>query len=333
MADDPLRSSLTVVGAGAWGSVLAGLLGRNGHAVTLWARRPELAAEIERTGANPQYAPGFPLGANVRATAGLADAIEGGDAVFLVVPSKALRPTLERMAAVDGVRAIVSCAKGIEHGSFKRFSQVIAEYLPNAQVAALSGPNLAAEIARGLPAAATLAATDAPLAHAGQAWLQQAQFRVYRSTDVAGVEIAGAMKNVVALAAGMSDGLGLGDNTKAAIITRGLAEIARLGAHMGGEERTFYGLAGVGDLVATCASDTSRNHTAGSRIATGATLASLEADGLNAEGIPTVRAAVGYAREHALDLPIASEVYRVVYEGKAPQDALVALMTREVRLE
>lgn len=333
MSLDPESTSLAVIGAGAWGTVLAGMLARNGHSVALWARRPELAARIAESGSNPEYASSYPLGANVAATSDMARAVADAVAAFLVVPSKGLRSTLERLSTAGGVPAVVSCAKGIEHGTFKRFSEVIAEYLPSARVAALSGPNLASEIARGLPAAATFASADHAFAEAGQRWLQQTQFRVYRSSDIVGVEIAGAMKNVVALAAGMADGLGLGDNAKAAIMTRGLAEIARLGSHLGGDFRTFYGLAGVGDVVATCASTASRNHTAGIRIATGATLADLQADGLNAEGIPTVRAVVGYAQEHDLDLPIAHEVHRVVYEGRSPQDALVTLMTRDVRPE
>lgn len=331
MALDSERASLAVVGAGAWGTVLAGLLGRNGHDVALWARRPELAEAIRKGGANPQYEPEFALDANVGATADLDAAVTGRDAVFVAVPSVGLRDTLARMPR--DVRAVVSCSKGIEHGTFQRFSEVIAEFLPNARIAALSGPNLASEIARGLPAAATIASRHLELAAAAQRWLQQTQFRVYRSSDIVGVEVAGAMKNVVALAAGMADGLRLGDNAKAGIITRGLAEIARLGTHLGGQLRTFYGLAGVGDLVATCASRASRNHTAGVRIATGTSLATLQAEGLNAEGIPTVRAVVAYAAEHALDLPIAQEVYRVVYEGKSPHDALVDLMNRELRPE
>lgn len=335
MSPDSNSALLAVVGAGAWGTVLAGLLARNGHSVKLWARRPEIADAIARSGANPEYAAGFRLGENVAPTSDLANAVGGVDAIFLAVPSGGLRSTLERMrasGATDGP-AIVSCAKGIEQGTFKRFSQVIAEYLPAANIAAISGPNLATEIAAGLPAAATIAAADERLAIAAQVWLQQVQFRVYRTADIAGVEVAGAMKNVVAIAAGMADGLALGDNAKAMIMTRGLAEIARLGAHLGGELRTFYGLAGLGDLVATCASPTSRNHTAGVRIANGASLEQLTAQGLNAEGIPTVQAVMAYATQQDLDLPIAAAVHRVIFGGTSPQQALVDLMTRELRPE
>lgn len=333
MSRDPNTASLAVIGAGAWGTVLAGLLGRNGHDVQLWSRREALAAAMSRTGTNPEYVPGWQLGDRVHATSDLTTALAGRDAIFLAVPSVGLRAVLALMADRGGISAVMSCAKGIEHGTFKRFSQVIGEYLPAARLAALSGPNLATEIAEGLPAAATIASSDERLATVGQQWLQQRQFRVYRSRDLAGVEIAGAMKNVVALAAGMCDGLALGDNAKASIITRGLAEIARLGTHLGGELRTFYGLAGVGDLVATCASQRSRNYTAGRLIATGTTLAQLRAEQLNAEGIPTVQAVVHYARDTELDLPIATEVHRVVYEGKNPQHAIVDLMTRELRSE
>lgn len=333
MSHELQAASLSVIGAGAWGTVLAGLLARNRHHVRLWARRSEVADAITTTGANPDYVPGLALGPRVHATADLGVAVADCEAAFLAVPSTGLRPVLDQIGALGGVPAVVSCAKGLEHGTFERFSEIIAAALPAASVAALSGPNLASEIAAGLPAAATIASGDRALAEASQRWLQQPEFRVYRSHDIIGVEVAGAMKNVVALAAGMCDGLALGDNAKASIITRGLAEIARLGVHLGGELRTFYGLAGVGDLVATCASDRSRNHTAGVRIATGTTLERLQAERLNAEGIPTVRAVVHHARRHGLDLPISTEVYLVIYEGKSPRRALADLMSRELRRE
>lgn len=324
---------LAVVGAGAWGTVIAGLLGRNGHAVTLWARREELAMQIREHGRNDAYAPGFALGPNVRATADAAEAVDGAAAVFLAVPSVGLRGVLEMLAAGPSISAVVSCAKGIEVAGFRRFSEVIAAHLPRSEVGALSGPNLAGEIAAGMPAAATIASPAHELAARTQAWLQQPRFRVYRSTDLVGVEIAGAMKNVVALAAGMSDGLRLGDNARAGIITRGLAETVRFGVHLGGEPRTFYGLAGVGDMVATCTSAASRNHTAGVRIATGSSLADLERDRLNAEGIPTVRAVVAHARRHGIEMPISVEVYRVMFDGKDPERALNDLMTRDLKPE
>lgn len=323
-------ADLAVIGAGAWGTTLALLLARNGHRVRLWTRRRQLAAEIEALHENRAYLPGVRLPDGVRATDDLAAACTGAAAAVLAVPSRGLRPTLERLPRVP---AVISCSKGLEVGTFRRVTEVVAEYRPEATLAALSGPNLAGEIAAGKPAAATLACTDPDFAERAQRLFQQESFRVYTARDLIGVEVAGAMKNVVALAAGMVDGLELGENARATIITRGLAEITRLGTHLGGEERTFYGLAGLGDMVATCASRQSRNHSAGERIARGATLADIERSRLTAEGIPTARAAHDFARERELELPIASEVYRVVFENKAPGRAVRDLMLRAMKAE
>ena len=321
---------LAVVGAGAWGTTLAVLLAQvnPGAPVTLWARRPEFAAQLREARENRLYLPGLRLPENIHVTSNL-EAVQSAQ-TFMVVPSKGLRGVMERL---PGVPALICCAKGLELGSFKRFSEVLGEYQPDATLAALSGPNLAKEIAAGLPASATVASRDMGLAQAVQRLLSGPTFRVYSSRDVKGVEVSGALKNVIALAAGMCDGLGLGDNAKATIITRGLAEIVRLGTHLGGETQTFYGLAGLGDVVATCSSRGSRNHTAGERVAKGDTLADLERDKLNAEGIPTVRAVVGYAQREGLELPISAEVYRVVFEAKSPQQALHDLMTRGTKAE
>ena len=321
---------MAVVGAGAWGTTLAQLLAQNGHRVRLWARRAEQAAELNRLRENRAYLPGFRLPAGVRATSDLNEASDGAVAAVVAVPGKGLRAMLERLPPVP---AVISCGKGLEVGSFRRTTEIVAEYRPEATLSALSGPNLAGEIAAGKPAAATLACADAEFALIAQRLFQQETFRVYTSRDLIGVEVAGAMKNVVALAAGMVDGLELGENARATIITRGLSEITRLGSHLGGEERTFYGLAGLGDIVATCASDRSRNHTAGVRVARGATLADIERTRLTAEGIPTARAAHSYAAGQGLALPIASEVYRVVFEGKAPAQAVRDLMLRAVGAE
>ncbi len=329
--DAPSRT-LAVLGAGSWGSVLAALLARDGAEVRLWARRSEHADELARTRRNESYVPALELPDGVRPTSDLDAAVRGAEAVFVVVPSHGLRETLAQVHPDPGT-AFVSCAKGIEAGRFLRFSEIVAEYHPAAEVAVLSGPNLAGEIAEGLPAAATVAATDDALGRRVQGWLQQRRFRVYTSRDVVGVEVAGAIKNVIALAAGMCDGLDLGDNAKAAIITRGLAETIRLGTHLGGETRTFYGLAGVGDLIATCASRKSRNHTAGERLARGDTLAALRASRLTAEGIPTVEAVVAYADEHELELPIARKVHAVIFEGTDPSTAVDDLMRRETGWE
>ncbi len=323
-------SQLAVVGAGAWGTTLALLLSRKGHRVNLWARREALATALNEQRENRERLPGVHLPDSVRATSDLSLAVAGAEAMVLAVPSRGLRETLAQLPSVP---AVVSASKGIEPGSFRRFTEIVAEYRPEAQLAALSGPNLATEIAGGKPAAATVASSERVLAQAVQRWFQQPSFRIYTSSDLVGVEVAGAMKNVIALAAGMVDGLDLGDNAKATIITRGLNEIVLLGTHLGGAERTFYGLAGLGDMVATCASARSRNHTAGERFALGATLDEIEASGITAEGIPTTRAVHGYAQAHGLELPISSEVYRVVFEGKTPREALRDLIRREVKAE
>lgn len=321
---------LAVVGAGAWGTLLAHLLAQNpALSVTLWARRPELARHLRETHQNSAYVPGVPLSSQLAFTADL-NAVAEAEAVFVAVPSRGLR---EVLGALPPLPALVSATKGLEPGSFKRPTQVIAEYQPGAALAALSGPNLAAEIARGLPASATVAATDARLAQRVQGWLNQAAFRVYTGDDLVGLELGGAFKNVIALAAGMCDGLDLGDNAKATILTRGLAEMVRLGTRLGGEARTFYGLSGLGDLMATCNSPGSRNHRAGVRLARGETRAALAAAQLNAEGIPTVQAVARYAADTGLELPIAAAVYRVVFEGTAPEVLLRDLMTREVKPE
>jgi glycerol-3-phosphate dehydrogenase (NAD(P)+) len=321
---------IAVLGAGAWGTALARLLGHNGHDVALWARRPEHAAAIAAAGENRHHLPGAALGAHVRVTHDLDAAVAGADAVVLAVPVRATEALLDRLAPP---RAVVSCAKGFADADLTRLSERVQARHPTTPVAALSGPNLAAEIGRDQPAAATAASHDAGLAHAVQAWFTQPTFRVYRSGDLPGVEVSGAVKNVIALAAGMSDGLGLGDNTKAALVTRGLAELVRLGARLGGEARTFYGLAGLGDLMATCSSTGSRNHQAGERLARGATLAEIEASGLTAEGLTTVVHVAAFADAHALDLPLTRAVHAVVHGGRAPEDALLDLMTRQPTAE
>ena len=323
-----MSEALTVVGAGAWGTMLAQLLARNpALSVTLWARRTELSAQLAQTHRTP-YVPGLKLSERLSFTADLSTAADA-EAVFVAVPSRGLR---EVLAALPPVRALVSGTKGLEVGTLKRPTEVMAEFQPGAALAALSGPNLVAELARGLPSSATVASSTPELAQKVQGWLNQQAFRVYTSTDLVGLELGGALKNVIALAAGMCDGLGLGDNAKAALVTRGLAEIVRLGVSLGGKPETFYGLSGLGDLMATCSSGGSRNHQAGERFVRGETLSDLEAAQLTAEGIPTVRAVVAYARNRGLELPIAEAVFEVV-SGKAPERAIQELMTRDAKAE
>ncbi len=321
-------TSLVVVGAGAWGTMLAQLLAQNpAVSVTLWARRAELAAQLTQTRKTP-YIPGLNLSGRLTFT-GDVDAVKDAEAVFIAVPSRHLRNVMDMLPPV---RALVSGTKGLEPGTLKRPTEVMAEFQPGAALSALSGPNLVAELARGLPSSATVASRSTTLAQNVQGWLNQGVFRVYTGADLVGLELGGALKNVIALAAGMCDGLGLGDNAKAALVTRGLAEIVRLGVQLGGETRTFYGLSGLGDLMATCSSGDSRNHQAGVRFARGETLSDLEAAQLTAEGIPTVRAVVAYARERGLELPIAEAVFEVV-SGKAPKAVIRELMARDAKAE
>ncbi|MEX2536869.1 MAG: NAD(P)H-dependent glycerol-3-phosphate dehydrogenase [Trueperaceae bacterium] len=321
---------LTVVGGGAWGTVLALLLARNGHDVTLWTRRPEHALAIDRLRENSERLPGIRLPESIQTTSDLAGCARNAQAAFIAVPSLGLAEVMSGLAEVP---ALVSCSKGLAGPYLTRLSELISHKQPEATVAVLSGPNLAKEIASGLPAAAVAASTDATMAERVQNWLQSSTFRIYSSPDPIGVEVGGALKNVIALAAGMSDGLGLGDNAKASIVTRGLAEIVRLGLELGARRETLYGLAGLGDMVATCASRNSRNHMAGERIARGETLEELRRVGLTAEGIPTVEAVHAFAEERRLSLPIVSEVYRVAFEQKDPRRAIGDLMARASRSE
>jgi glycerol-3-phosphate dehydrogenase (NAD(P)+) len=331
-APEPVR--LAVLGAGAWGSVLAGLLARRGHRVALWMRDPARAARWARDRADPAgLAPqGGPDG--VDPTASLDQALDEVAGAFLALPTAALDEILTRLhPALPPGTPLVSCAKGLFAPDLTRPGRRIELALPTSPVAVLSGPNLAGEIAAGLPAAATVASRDAHVAASVQGWIASDRFRVYTADDPIGVEVAGAYKNVIALAAGMADALGLGENAKAALITRGLSETVRLGRHLGGHERTFYGLAGVGDLVATCASRASRNHAAGERLARGETVPELQADGLTAEGLGTVRAVDAYAERHGLLLPIAEQVAAVAFAGRPADEALAALLARDPRGE
>jgi glycerol-3-phosphate dehydrogenase (NAD(P)+) len=328
--DRPAAAAIAVLGAGAWGTVVAQLLAHNGHAVRLWARSAAVAETLQRTRRCEALAESA-LHAGVTPTSDLTRALDGAVAAFVAVPCRAYASLVDDLVRAPRVAALVSCAKGFLDADLRRPSEALAAAAP--RVAVLSGPNLAGEIALGLPAAATVASDQDDLAVRAQRWLSQPSFRVYRSRDPIGVEASGALKNVIALAAGMSDELGLGENTHAALLTRGLAELARLGRALGGDPRTFYGLAGVGDLIATCASPRSRNHQVGARVARGEGIAAIEASGVTAEGVPTVRHVVRFAAAHGLDLPICREVEAVIDRGRPPREAIHALMTRTAKGE
>ena len=325
---------LAVLGAGTWGSVLAWLLAERGHAIRLWMRDARDAEQWTTERTDPNGRTPITLPPAVVPTASLWDALAGAQGVFLAVPNAGLDALLAAMAGgLPDDAVLVSCSKGLFAPDLARPSRRAERAFRDHDVAVLSGPNLAGEIAAGLPAAATVASRAPHAAAAVQAWLTSERFRVYTSSDPIGVEVAGAYKNVIALAAGMCDGLGLGENAKAALITRGLTETVRLGRHLGGQERTFYGLAGVGDLIATCASGASRNHTAGERLARGEELASIRRDGITAEGLGTVEAVAGYAALHGLALPIADQVAAVALRGRPADEALAALLARDAREE
>jgi glycerol-3-phosphate dehydrogenase (NAD(P)+) len=331
-----LGPRVAVIGAGAWGTTLARLIA-SAEPVTLVCHTAETATEINRTRRNERRLPGVDLPADVIATADPAELVDASDLVLLAVPSAHLRATVEACAPFLPAGAdVLSVVKGLEQDTLRRPSEVIAETLPrpSERVAALSGPNLAAEIARNLPASAVVASTDPGLAQRIVARLARRRFRLYVNDDVLGVELAGALKNVIAIAAGAADGLGFGDNGKAGLLTRGLAEMMRLGIAAGANPLTFAGLAGMGDLIATCGSELSRNHRLGMELAKGRRWSEIEA-GLpgTAEGAYTVQAALALAAKHRVDMPIAREVHRALFEGKSVQRCLVDLLARESKDE
>lgn len=323
---------ITVIGAGAWGTAVALLAAQKGLEVALWARRPEQAEALQAMRENREYLPGVALPANLRPTSSADEALQGTALAVVAVPSRALAQTLVPMPKAP---AYLSLTKGLAytaHG-LTRMSQVIAEATGVGRVAALSGPNLAEEIARFQPAASVVAAAEPGLAQQVQQLLGGPSFRVYTSRDIAGVELGGALKNVIALAAGMVDGLRLGDNAKASLMTRALREIVRFGVAQGAQSETFYGLSGLGDLIATCTSLHSRNRGAGEKIARGATLEELEASKQVVEGVYTVKALHAWGQETGVELPITEAVYRVVYRGERPLEVLSDLMGREAKPE
>ena len=326
-----------VMGTGSWGTAYAKVLADSGTDVVMWARRPELAAAVRDTHENPDYLPGIALPPNLTATGDPAEALDGADVVVLAVPSQSLRDNLAGWAGALGADALlVSLMKGIELGTTKRMSEVIAEVadVPAERIAVVSGPNLAKEIAGGQPAATVVACPDGAAAARLQDASTTRYFRPYTETDVVGCELGGAVKNVIALATGMAHGMGLGDNTKASLITRGLAETARLGAAQGADPMTFSGLAGLGDLVATCTSPLSRNRTFGEKLGKGQTLEEILAQKQQtAEGVKSCRSILDLARKHDVDMPITEHVVRVVHEGMRPVDMLKSLMSRETKAE
>lgn len=330
--------NFSIIGAGAWGTAFAVHLARLGKRVTLAPRRTEQASLLAANRENAEYLPGVKLPAGVRVDGALAAALGGADVVLLACPAQALRETCGRVKAASAnttPKFVVSLAKGLERGTHLRPSQVIAATLPGAVAASLTGPTNAAEVAKGLPAAMVLAGApvDGALQEL-QAELSGPTLRVYTSDDVAGVEFGGCLKNIYAIAAGCCDGLKLGDNTKAALLTRALAEMVRVGAALGARVETFYGLSGFGDLVATCHGEWSRNRVFGEALGAGRMAAELMKDRKTVvEGYETTRAFNELCRERGIDAPILREMHAILFEGKAPAAALQSLMTRGLKSE
>lgn len=333
-------SRIIVLGSGAWGTALAlSLHRRGGHKVSLWAHSPEFAQEINEAGENKLFLPGFPLPAGITVTGDNA-AVADADIVLSVVPSEFLRSTLARLSPhLRSGQIVVSATKGVENHTFLRMTQVIsacvaettpAEVARTLPIGALSGPSFALEVAQGQPTALTVAFDDATAAARIQNEFSSESLRLYTSADLTGVELGGALKNVIAIAAGVAAGVGLGHNSAAALITRGIAEITRLAVACGGRRETLAGLSGVGDLVLTCTGSLSRNRTVGQELGRGRKLPEVLAGlgGKVAEGVSTTRAALGLARQHGIEMPIAEQMELILNEGKDPREAIKNLMLR-----
>jgi len=335
--DPPAFRRTAVIGAGAWGTTLAWLTGNQSRPVHLWARREALARAMRQQRENADRLPGAVLSDSVQPTSDLAEALTGADLVICAVPSEHLREVMDQARGhLDPGAVIISATKGLELSSGKRMSQVIAEatgFDPD-RILALSGPNLSAEIVAGMPATSVVAGRVEETVRNCQAFLSTPLFRIYANYDILGVEICGALKNVLAIAAGVSDGMGFGANAKAALLTRGLAEIGRLGTKLGASRATFWGVAGVGDILATCNSRLSRNYQVGFRLGRGERIAQiLDTQGAVAEGVPTTAAVRGLAAQLSVELPIATVLHQILFEDREPSDAVAELMRRQWRAE
>ena len=326
---------VSIIGDGGWGTTLAIHLSRKKYPVTLWGAFPENIAQIARQRENKKFLPGFKIPSQVRLTSNIDEAISFGDLIVLSAPSEYLTDILSKIqnTSYKG-KVFVSVVKGIHPGSFKRMSEIIHDHLPHVPLVVLSGPTIALEVASCIPTTAVAACSNENLAISIQKVFNSDTFRIYTNTDVAGVEIGGSVKNVIALACGICDGLKLGTNTKAAILTRGLAEITRLGMALGGKRETFYGLAGLGDLATTCFSPNSRNRTVGEALGRGQKIK----DVLNhmnavAEGVVTARAVYHLAHKKKIPMPIVEQVYKIIFENKSPKRAMKDLMGRSLKSE
>jgi glycerol-3-phosphate dehydrogenase (NAD(P)+) len=327
-----------ILGGGGWGTALSVVLSSKGGDVVVWEYDTEQCARVKAERMNEKFLPGVTLPESVEFTSDLAQAVAGSDAIVFAVPSHTLRSVAKKLSALDASGALLVVAtKGIEDGSLMRMSEVLVDELSTAasdRIVVLAGPSHAEEVSRGHPTAVVSASASPASAKQVQQLFSTATFRVYTNDDMVGVELGVSVKNVVAIAAGICDGIGYGDNTKAALITRGLAEITRLGLALGARRETFFGLAGVGDLVVTCLSRHSRNRFVGEEVGKGRTLeVVLSGMAMVAEGVKTTKSALHLARRHEVEMPITEQVYAVLFEGKDPHTAIDELMTRELKAE
>lgn len=327
--------STTILGTGSWGTALATLWGKDGRDLQLWGRNQSLVEQLDATRENTRYLPTVQIPKSVRITNDLSSSAKA-DLIVFVTPSTGLRAIADQVRGSEPTKSaiLLSCAKGIEHGTGMRMSEILREYFPENPIAVLSGPNLAVEVVRGLPTATVVACTAPQCALELQSYLGSARFRIYTGDELTGIELGGALKNIFALAAGVSDGFGLGDNTKAALLTRSLAEMIRLGSAMGGKVATFYGLSGIGDLIATSYSSHSRNRRVGERLGAGESLEKITSSmQMVAEGVPTTKSAYECARRLNIETPIIDQIYAALYEGKPFPRAMEELLSRDQKAE
>lgn len=328
-------SKVSVIGAGSWGTALAILLEKNGHEVTLWSHREEEVKELAKSREHKSKLPGVQIPERIEITGNLESALQAKDVLVFAVPSVAVHSTAKKVAPyVKKGQLIVNVAKGIEETTLMTLTDIIEEEIPGAKGCVLSGPSHAEEVSRGLPTTCVVGAKDKETAEFLQNVFMSPVFRVYISPDILGIELGGALKNVIALAAGTADGLGYGDNTKAALITRGITEIARLGIAMGAKADTFYGLSGIGDLIVTCASKHSRNRKAGYLMGQGRSMQqAMDEVNMVVEGVYSAKAGLALSQKYKVEMPIIEQVNKVLFEGKAPAAAVKELMVRDKKIE
>lgn len=327
---------IAVLGAGSWGTTLAILLAKKGHEVSLWEYLKEQAERLDKERENRQFLPGVSIPKKIFVSSSLEEIVKEKEIILIVVPSQVLREVMEKLSKIRISKKVVlvSATKGLEMGTNLRMSQIIKSHFPKNRIVVLSGPSHAEEVSREIPTTIVASASSEELSQEIQEIFTTPYFRVYTNPDTVGVELGGALKNIIAIASGICDGLGLGDNSKAALMTRGMAEISRLGVIMGAKQETFAGLSGMGDLITTCISKHSRNRGLGEKIAKGKKLEEAQREiGMVTEGVPTTKSAYELARKYKVEMPITEELYRILFKGKDPRDAEFELMTRKTKRE